>query len=159
MAASRQQFCGDTLNIFGREDQSFQWSRAYSYYSSPSAQKEIIWTSGIVHAGCVPEVFDCKELVTWCAERYIPSQWIIQLWDHSPVSLSPQVFRKMLRLPEPTLTFKGEDCREFLKKHDNGLDLLPEFLENPTSSPRTSQDCRLAHLKIPSGKLHGFLRG
>jgi hypothetical protein len=36
----------------------------------------------------------------------------------------------MLRPPETTLTFKGKDCREFLKKHDNGLDLLPEFLEN-----------------------------
>jgi hypothetical protein len=42
----------------------------------------------------------------------------------------------MLRLPEPTLTFKGEDCRELLKKHDNGLDLLPEFLENPAVIPK-----------------------
>jgi hypothetical protein len=33
----------------------------------------------------------------------------------------------MLRLLEPTLTFKGEDCKEFLKKHDNVLDLLLEF--------------------------------
>jgi hypothetical protein len=41
----------------------------------------------------------------------------------------------MLRLPKPTLTFKGEDCREFLKNHDNGLDLLPEFLDNPTVVP------------------------
>jgi hypothetical protein len=41
----------------------------------------------------------------------------------------------MLRLPEPTLTFKGEYCRELLKKHDNGLDLLPEFQENPTFIP------------------------
>jgi hypothetical protein len=60
---------------------------------------------------------------------------MIQLQDHSPISLSPQVFRKMLKLPEPTLTFKGEDCRDFLKKHDNGLDLLPEFLENPMAIP------------------------
>lgn len=35
----------------------------------------------------------------------------------------------MLILREPTLTFKSEDRKEFLKKHDNGLDLLPEFLE------------------------------
>jgi hypothetical protein len=39
----------------------------------------------------------------------------------------------MLRLPEPMLTFKGEYCREFLKNHDNGFNLLPEFLENPTT--------------------------
>jgi hypothetical protein len=71
---TRQQLCGDTLNIFGREDQNFQWSRAYSYYSSPPAQKDVIWTSGIARAGCVPEVFDCKELVAWCVEKYVSSQ-------------------------------------------------------------------------------------
>jgi hypothetical protein len=60
---SQQHFYEDTLNIFGREDYNFQWSRAYAYYSSPSAQKEVIWTSKIAHAGCVPEVFDCKEMV------------------------------------------------------------------------------------------------
>jgi hypothetical protein len=99
--------------------------------------------------GVSQEVFDCKELVTWCTERYIPSQWIIQLWDHSPVSLSPQVFRKMLRLPEPMLTFKGEDCREFLKNHDNGLDLLPEFLENPMVIPEDITRLQVGSFKNP----------
>jgi hypothetical protein len=94
-------------------------------------------TSGCLElrTGCVLEVFDDKELVTWCFERYIPSQWTIQVRDHSPVSLSPRVFCKMLRLRQPMLTFKGEDCREILKKHGNGLDLLPEFLENPLVIP------------------------
>jgi hypothetical protein len=91
--------------------------------------------SGIARVGYVSEVFDCKELVSWCTEKYIPSQRIIQLQYHSPISLSPQVFRKMLKLPEPTLTFKGEDCRDLLKRHDNGLDLLHEFLENLVSIP------------------------
>jgi hypothetical protein len=99
--STRQQFCGDTLNIFGCEDQNFQWSRAYWYYSSPpTAQKDgnIIWTSGIAHVGCVPEVFDCKEIVAWCVDKYIPNQRIIQLQGHSPISLSPQVFCKMLKM-------------------------------------------------------------
>ena len=121
VASSRQQFCGDTMNIFDREDQNFHWSREYSYYSSPPAQKDVIWASGIARAGCVPEVFDCKELVAWCVDKYVPSQRIIQFQDHSPISLSPQVFRKMLKLPELVFTFKGEDCKEFLKKHNNGL--------------------------------------
>jgi hypothetical protein len=144
-------FSGDTINILGGEDQNSQWCKAYSYYSSPSAQNEVIWTSGIARAtcvpevfsckevvswspstqneviwtsgiaraGCVPEVFDCKEVVSWCAERPISSQRIIPLRNHSLVSLSPQVFHKMLRLSQPTLTFRGEDCKEFLKKHDN----------------------------------------
>jgi hypothetical protein len=42
VASSRQQFCGDTLNIFGHEDQNFQWLREYSYYSSPLAHKDVI---------------------------------------------------------------------------------------------------------------------
>jgi hypothetical protein len=37
----------------------------------------------------------------------------------------------MLIFLEPTFTFKGEGWKKFLKKHDNGLDLLPEFLEDP----------------------------
>jgi hypothetical protein len=133
MAATRQQFCGDTVNIFGREDQNFHWFKAYSYYSSCSVHNEVIWTSKIAHAGCVPEVFDCKEVVSWCAEKYISSQRILPLCDHSSVSLSPQVFCKMLILSEPTLTFRGQDYKQFLEKHDNGLDLLPEFLKDPTT--------------------------
>jgi hypothetical protein len=74
MEVTQQTLCGDKLNIFGHEDQIFQWSRAYSYYASPSTQKEVIWTSVIAHVGCVPKFFDYKELVTWYAERYIPSQ-------------------------------------------------------------------------------------
>ena len=142
-ATTRQQFYEDTLNIFGHEDRNFQWSRAYSYYSFSFAQKEVIQTSRISHAGCVPEVFECKELVSYCTEKYIPSQWIIQLQYHSPVSLSPQVFCKMLKLPELTLTFKGEDYRDFLKKHDNDLDFLPKFLENPMTIP---EDITILHV-------------
>jgi hypothetical protein len=41
----------------------------------------------------------------------------------------------MLKLHETTLTFKGEDCRDFLKKNDKVLDLFPEFLENPMAVP------------------------
>ena len=87
MAAGRQQFCGDIVNMFAQEDQNFQWSRAYFYYSSHSAQNEVIWTSGIVCASCVPKVFDCKEVVSWCTKKYIPRQIIIPLHDHSPISL------------------------------------------------------------------------
>ena len=61
------------------------------------------------------------------------SQRIIQLQGHCLVSLSPQVFCRMLKLPEPMLTFKGEDCRDLLKIHNNGIDLLPEYLENHAS--------------------------
>jgi hypothetical protein len=39
----------------------------------------------------------------------------------------------MLKLLESTLTFKVEDCRDFLEIYNNGLDLLLEYLENDAS--------------------------
>jgi hypothetical protein len=111
MASSPHQFCGDTVNTYGREDQNFDWSRAFSYYIIPTTENQVIWTFGIAHAGCVPEVFDYKDLVSWCANKFIAEKRIIPLHDGSFVSLSPQVFRQMLKLSEPTLTFKGEDCK------------------------------------------------
>jgi hypothetical protein len=59
----------------------------------------------------------------------------------------------MLRLPEPTLTFKGEDCRNFLKKHDNGLDLLPEFLENLVAIPEDITKLQISLFKNPFQKI------
>jgi hypothetical protein len=46
----------------------------------------------------------------------MPSQRIIHLQDHSLISLSPQFFRKMLKLPETTLTFKGDYVGMFLDR-------------------------------------------
>jgi len=104
---------------------------------------------GIAWEGCVLDVFYYKELVTWFVERHILNQWIIQLQVHSWVSLSPQVFQNMLRLPEPTLTFKGENYREFLKKHDNGLDLLPKFLYDPVVVPEDITRLQVSAFKNP----------
>jgi hypothetical protein len=123
------------VNTFGCEDHKFQWSRAFSYYSTPKTENQVIWTSEIAHAGCVPKVFDCKDLVSWCADKFIAEKIIIPLHDGSFVSLSPQVFLHMLKLTEPILTFKGEYCKQFLAKHNNGLDLLPHFLERPNLVP------------------------
>jgi hypothetical protein len=55
----------------------------------------------------------------------------------------------MLRLPDTMLTFKGEDCREFLKKHENGLNLLLEFLENPTFVPEDITSLQVGSFKNP----------
>jgi hypothetical protein len=128
MASARQHFCVDTVNTFRLNDHNFHWSREFSYYSTPTPENQVIWTSRIAHAGCVPEVFDCKNLVSWCVDKFIIDQRIIPLHDDSFVSFSPQVFYQMLKLPKTTLTFKGKDCKQFLAKYNNGLDLLPHFL-------------------------------
>jgi hypothetical protein len=149
MASTRQQFCGDTVNIFRRKDQNFHWFREFSYYSTFAAKNQVIRTSGIAHVGCVSEVFDCKDLVSWCADKFIVEKRIIPLQDRSFVSLSPQVFRQMLKFPEPTLTFRGEDCKQFLAKHNNGLDLLPLFLENPNLVPEDITSMQVSSFRNP----------
>jgi hypothetical protein len=55
----------------------------------------------------------------------------------------------MLRLLKPMHTFKGDDCREFLKKQDNGLDLLPEYLENPVTIPIDIMRLQVISFKNP----------
>jgi hypothetical protein len=87
MATRRQQFCGDTLNIFGREDQNFQWSRSYWYYATfplPGRNENKIWTSGISLVGCVPEVFDCKEIVSWCTDKLFQDEGLFNFKENSP---------------------------------------------------------------------------
>jgi hypothetical protein len=55
----------------------------------------------------------------------------------------------MLKIPDPTLTFKGEDCIYFLKKHNNGLDLLPKYLENPATIPEDITRIQVDYFKNP----------
>jgi len=39
----------------------------------------------------------------------------------------------MLKLLEPSLTYKGEDAMNFIKGKNNGIDLLHEYLQDPTT--------------------------
>jgi hypothetical protein len=57
MEAVRQQFCPDTVNTFGHDDQNFWWSNTYYYYSSPSAlKKKRRWCLGASR-----DIFQAKE--------------------------------------------------------------------------------------------------
>jgi hypothetical protein len=57
MAAVQQQFYPDTINTFGHDDQKFQCSREYSYYSYPSSQeKKRRWSLGALR-----DIFPAKE--------------------------------------------------------------------------------------------------
>ena len=82
-------------------------------------------------------------------QKYISIQIIIPLRNHSLVSLPPRVFHKMLRLPEPTFTFRGQECKQFLEKHDNGLDILPKFLEDPTIVPEDITKLQVSSFRNP----------
>jgi hypothetical protein len=69
-----------------------------------------IWTSGISLAGCIPEVYNFKELISWCIDKFDKNKRIIQLQGESPISLAPSVFKRMLRLPESMMNFKGTEA-------------------------------------------------
>jgi hypothetical protein len=152
MAMRKQQFCGDTLNLFAREDYNFHWSRSYWYFTTfplPERNENKTWTSGISLVGCIPKVFDCKDIVSWCIDKFIQNRREILLHNGSHISLAPSTFRKMLKLPEPTITFKGDEARSFLKEKNNGLELLQEYLEDPSTMPEDISRIQVSSLKNP----------
>jgi hypothetical protein len=55
----------------------------------------------------------------------------------------------MLKLPERTLTFRGQDYKQFLEKNDNGLDILAEFLEDPTTVPEDITKLQVSSFRNP----------
>jgi hypothetical protein len=150
MAERKKHLCGDTLNLFTREDHNYHWSRSYWYYATfPNRDNNKIWTSGITLVGCVHEFFDCKEIVTWCVDKFVQNQRTIPLHNGSPIYLAPTVFKKMLKLPELTLTYKGDKARNFLKGRNNGIELLQEYFQDPATMPQDLSRIQVSSLKYP----------
>jgi hypothetical protein len=137
MTKRKQQFYRDTLNLFMREDCNYHWSRSYWYYATlPDKDSNNICTSGVARVGCVLEFFDCKEIVTWCADNFFQNRRTIPLHNGSHVSLAPSIFKKKLKLPELNLTYKEDKAITFLKRKNNGIELLQEYLQDPTEMPK-----------------------
>jgi hypothetical protein len=146
----KQSFCGDNLNLFNREDQNYHWSCSYWYYSNLfSKEKNRVWTSEIVLAGCVPEVFECKDIVTWCIEKFIQNRRVVAFQNSSPISLAPSIFIEILKFPDPNLFYKGEEARNFLKIKNNRIDILQEYLHDPALMPEDISIIQVSSLKNP----------
>jgi hypothetical protein len=72
MVERKQQFYGDTLNLFTQEDQNYHWLRFHWYYATfPKRDRKKIWTSRITLVGCVQEYFDYKVIVTCCVDKFV----------------------------------------------------------------------------------------
>ena len=85
-------------------------------------------------------VFKCKYIVTWCIDKFVQNRRTISLQISSHVLLAPSVFKKMLKLPEPKLTYKGEEARNFLST-PTGLtaplaDLIPKKVKNKSKEDK-----------------------
>jgi len=92
--------------------------------SFPKRNKNKVWTSGISLVGFVLEVFDSREIFSKCVDKYDQNQRIIQFQGESHIYLSPSGFERMLKLPDLTIVFNGDESRSLLKERNNGLELL-----------------------------------
>jgi hypothetical protein len=66
-------FCGDAVDSLAHQDKEFNWLVAYQWFLSLTPKNNLkndIWIIGQVNVGYMPEVFDCRELVSWCAHRF-----------------------------------------------------------------------------------------
>jgi hypothetical protein len=63
--------------------------------------------------------------------------------------LAPTIFRKMLKLQETTLMYKGDEARNFLKGRNNGIKLLQEYLQDPAKIPQDLSKIQVISLKDP----------
>jgi hypothetical protein len=61
----------------------------------------------------------------------------------------------MLRLPDPTLTFKNVEVDDFLKAHSGGMEFLERFLTSPTSDANATQ-VEVCSLKYPYKEFPGY---
>ena len=104
----------------------------WRYYQHFGMRRPKIWTSGIALVGCVPKVYDFKELISQCIDKFDNEQRIIQLQEESPISLAPLIFKRMFRLPKRTMIFKSAEVDDLLKMKKGGFKLLRNYLEDPT---------------------------
>jgi hypothetical protein len=55
----------------------------------------------------------------------------------------------MLKPIRPTITFKGDEARSFLKERNSALELLQEYLEDPAMIPKDLSNIQVILLKNP----------
>jgi hypothetical protein len=54
-----------------------------------------------------------------------------------------------ITLPEPTMTFKGDEAKDFLKERNGGWELLQQYLEDLTVMPKDLSSIQVSLLKNP----------
>jgi hypothetical protein len=97
----------------------------------------------------MPKVSYFKELILLCVDNFNNEKRIIQLQGKTPISLAPTIFRRMLRLPEPTTTFKSLEEDAFLKANHGGMKILDNFLLNSLEYSENSTHIEVCSLKYP----------
>jgi hypothetical protein len=126
----KELYCGHCKYI-RNEDHTFQWFEAFKWYITLPLEENNsnkVWTSGITLASCMPEVSYFKELIISGALTISTTKRGLFNGRGRCYFSSPTVFRRMLRLPEPTTTFKSSKSDAFLKANHGGTTILDNFL-------------------------------
>jgi hypothetical protein len=91
----------------------------------------------LVNIGCILEVFDFKELVSWCTQIFDSKTRRIQVATEGKnlVVLTPKVFRRMLFLPSANKSLKLSEANAFLDSQGGGSNVLKDFLILSTKMP------------------------
>jgi len=55
----------------------------------------------------------------------------------------------MLKLLEPRITFKGDDTKSFMKARNGGLELLQDYLKDPTMMLEDISSIQVSLLENP----------
>ena len=126
-------FFNDIINSPARDNKNFHWSTSYEWFSRKSEEENQtykIWTTWLVNVGCVPHIFNYRELVSWCAQRFDCRTRMIKVTikGKNPVLLTLKVFNKMICLPTTNKPFNIEEVDTFLAFQAGGANILGEFV-------------------------------
>jgi hypothetical protein len=65
------------------------------------------------------------------------------------VPLASSIFRDILKLLEPNLVYKGEEAKNFVKRKNNGIKLLQEYLQDSALISEDISKIQVSYLKSP----------
>ena len=125
-------FCSDTINSLTRQDKnSHCYSSCHWFLNNIPKEKKIdwLWTIGLINVGYVPEVFNFKEPISWCAWRFNSRTRMIKVTTKSnnQVVITLKVFKKILRLPSGNKILHLVDAETFLNSQACNSTILRDF--------------------------------
>lgn len=128
----KEPFCSDTINSVTRQDKNFHCYTSYHWFLNniPKEKKnDWLWTIGLINVGYVPEVFNFKEPISWCAWRFNSRTRMIKVTTKSnnQVVITLKVFKKILRLPPGNKILNLVDAETFLNSQACSSTVLRDF--------------------------------
>jgi hypothetical protein len=148
----KELYCGDTVNTLGREDHTFQWSEAFKWYTTLPLEENNsnkVWTSGITLQVVCWKYQTSRSSFSGVLITSTMKRGLFSCRGRLLFLLAPTMFRRMLRLLEPTTIFKSSEADAFLKANHGGTKILDNFLLKPLEYSENSTHIEVCSLKYP----------